>query len=764
MTIDHVRGRLLVLPLLLVLLALWGCSRTEEPAPAEPPEPSGAVSAAEIERNSARNAYFGDLHVHTRLSFDAFIFGTRSTPDSAYAYALGEPIDHPAGFQMQLDRPLDFLGVTDHAMYMGMLEEMSNPETRAGQHPIAVGIREAETPASRLEAFQAMFPYLRKQLDGPDDLLDPAVLRSAWQETVAAAERRNDPGRFTSFVAYEYTAGGAERQNLHRNVVFRGAAPELPFSSMDSGNPEDLWAWMDAQRGQGVEALAIPHNSNGSDGLMFELTRVDGSPMDAAYAEQRMRNEPLVEITQVKGTSDAHPLLSPNDEWADFELMEVKVATVEPSRAAGSYVREAYLNGLAMQAEQGFNPYRFGLIGSSDTHVGAGSFDEANYWSKVGIVDATSVQRGSVPMDEPDADGNLYVGGDVATFQDWGASGLAGVWAEANTREDIYDAFRRKETFATTGPRMQVRFFAGFGLEAAEQAGPDRISALYRDGVPMGGDLVGGDTDTAPHFFLWALSDPASARLQRLQVIKGWIDAEGRSQEKVFDVACSDGLEVDEATHRCPDNGARVNLTDCSISQNVGAAELESLWKDPEFDAGQMAFYYVRALENPTCRWSTWDAVRAGVEPRADLQATIQERVWSSPIWYVPGGLAGDQPEAEPAAASLVGTRWLWVGSTIGSADVEVAEPHRYTLLLNADGGAEVRLDCNQGRGSYQLEGGALRLGPIMSTRMACPEDSKDFEFGQQLDGVTGFSMDGGALELRLNSEGDVMRFRAETD
>ena len=623
---------------LIVGLTLLGCSA--EAPPAEQAQQDTAPIAADPAASSAggaenalpRRALFGDLHIHTQLSFDAFIFGTRSTPDSAYGFAKGEPLDHPSGFTMRLDQPLDFLGVTDHAMYMGMLPAMNDPETVPGQHPVAVAIRGAETAAERVTRFQAMFPYLRQQLDGPDDLLDPAVVRSAWETTVAAAERHNDPGNFTTFVAYEYTASGAERENLHRNVVFRDAAPDLPFSSMDSSNPEDLWDWLDEQRAQGVEGLAIPHNSNGSDGLMFELAQTDGSAIDAAYAEQRMRNEPLVEITQVKGTSDTHPLLSPNDEWANFEIMDVKVATVLASRPQGSYVREAYLNGLAMQAESGVNPYEFGLIGSSDTHVGAGSFDETNYWSKVGIVDGTPVLRGSVPLDEPAEDGSRYTGGDIASFPTWSASGLAAVWAAENTRDSIYDAFRRKETFATSGPRMKVRFFGGRELNQA-LGQSDRVAALYDRAVPMGGDVLAGDA--APEWFVWASRDPASAPLQRLQVIKGWVE-DGEAREQVFDVACSDGGKVDPETHRCPDNGATVNIEDCSRSEDVGAAELETVWQDPTFDAGQPAFYYVRVLENPTCRWSTWDAVRAGVAPRESLQATIQERAWSSPIWYRP--------------------------------------------------------------------------------------------------------------------------------
>jgi hypothetical protein len=627
---------LAVLLLSFVLTACAEDSVTEETAPVAPEEAESVVTQEMVEQEqpvATRQALFGDLHIHTQLSFDAFIFGTRSTPDSAYEYAKGAAIDHPSGFKMQLRAPLDFLGVTDHAMYMGMLPAMDDPATISGKHPIAVGIREAANAQERVAAFQAMFPYLRKQLDGPDDLLDPSVVRSAWETTVSAAERHNDPGRFTTFVAYEYTASGSERENLHRNVVFRDAPPEIPFSSMDSSNPEDLWDWLDAQRDAGIEGLAIPHNSNGSDGLMFELAQTDGSPFDSGYAEKRMRNEPLVEVTQVKGTSETHPLLSPNDEWADFELMEVKVATTIPSQPQGSYVREAYRHGLELEVESGFNPYKFGLIGSSDTHVGAGAFDEDNYWSKVGIVDGTAVLRGSVPMAEPDADGNRYVGGDIASFQTWGASGLAGVWAEENTRESIYDAFRRKETFGTSGPRLKLRFFAGFDI-AAELATPDRVHRLYATGVPMGGDLL-GQGDSSPEFFVWATRDAHSAPLQRLQIVKGWVD-DGESREQVFDVACADGLEVDPVTHRCPDNGATVDMSDCSISENLGAAELEAVWSDPGFDPAQRAFYYVRGLENPTCRWSTWDAIRAGVAPREGLQPTIQERVWSSPIWFVP--------------------------------------------------------------------------------------------------------------------------------
>lgn len=634
------RGKVaVVLGGIVALVGLVGCAPTSDQAGVSPATAAAEQAAAVVSKrlSSERNAYFGELHVHTQYSFDAFIFGTRSTPDSAYEYAKGKTLVHPSGFDMKLRVPLDFQSVTDHAMYMGMLPAMDRADTSVGQHPVAVAIREAASPQARISAFQGIFPYIRKQLDGPDDLLDMEIVRSAWEATVAAAERHNDPGKFTTFIGYEYTAAGTGRENLHRNVIFRGAGPtSLPFSSMDSLNPEDLWDWQDEQRAQGIESLAIPHNSNGSDGMMFALTQTDGSPMTADYAAQRMRNEPLVEISQVKGTSETHPMLSPNDEWADFELMQVKIATVEESKPEGSYVREAYLNGLQMEQDQGFNPYRFGIVSATDSHVGAGAFDEDDYWSKVGVVDGTPVGRGSVPLPEPNADGSSrYVGGSLANFDKWGASGLAGVWAEENTRASIYDAFRRKETFGTSGPRIKVRFFAGYDYDSNLLESQDVAPQLYAGGVPMGGRLQ-SKADAVPTFYLAAIRDVHSAPLQRLQVVKGWLE-DGVAQEQVFDAACSDGGKPN-AEHRCPDNNAQVDLQTCEFDQDVGAGELTTLWQDPEFAADQSAVYYVRVLENPSCRWSTWDAIRAGVEPRESLHRTIQERAWSSPIWFNPVG------------------------------------------------------------------------------------------------------------------------------
>jgi hypothetical protein len=615
------------------LVLLQACSR-ENPATATPPagasEPTAVMESVTAPTNApaTTQAYFGDLHVHTMYSFDAFTFGTTASPDDAYEFAKGGVIRHPGGFDMQLGEPLDFYAVTDHAFYMGSVPAMADPTNELSKHEVAEGMDDLTTAEKRRDQFQRILDFL--QTDRRDELLDEAVFTDAWEDIMAAANRHNDPGNFTTFIAYEYTATSGVQENLHRNVIFSGdRGPGLPMSRIDSSNPEDLWRWMDGLRAEGIEALAIPHNSNGSNGKMFNLLDFNGNPLDQQYADLRMRNEPLVEITQVKGTSDTHPALSPNDEWADFEIMPVRIASTLESQPEGSYVREAYRHGLEFQEKKGFNPFKFGVVGASDTHNASYAGDEDNYWSKVGVVDDEPVERGSVPLAEPLEDGSVYTPG---YFQYWSAAGLTGVWAAENTREAIYSAFRRKETFGTSGPRIKVRFFAGADLPDLDS--PDLIAAAYDAGVPMGGELV-ASSELSPEFLVWASRDAASAPLQRLQVIKVNV-RQGNSVEQVYDVACSDGAAVNPETHRCPDNGASVNLSDCSISAEVGASELRTLWRDPDYDRREHALYYVRVLENPVCRWSTWDAVRAGVPPREDLAATIQERAWSSPIWLSP--------------------------------------------------------------------------------------------------------------------------------
>ena len=590
--------------------------------------PVAAAGAAEATAPApVRSAWFGELHVHTNQSIDAYgMGGTRATPDDAYRYGQGEPITHPLGYPIRLTSgPLDFVAVTDHAEYFGVLPALADPG-----HPLAKrsGI---DDPTAMVTLFMEALTAGKAaaELDAED------TVRSAWQATVEAAERHNAPGRFTTFVAYEYTST-PNLANLHRNVIFAGAdVPAVPFGAYHSPNPEDLWTWLDTQRARGMDALAIPHNSNWSQGRMFGRADFAGAPLDAAYAAQRMRNEPLVEITQVKGTSETHPLLSPNDEWAGFEIWKMSTTAlgaqggIELAEGAttGAYARDALRAGLEMEAADGINPYQFGFVGASDGHNAAGSFEEDNYFGKLG--DGTPELRGSVPPKSGDGEAALP----TVMALEWGASGLAGVWAEENSRASIFRALRRKETFATSGPRIRLRFFGGFGLPEDLADRPEAPALAYAGGVPMGSDLSRADGEL--RFFLWALRDSHSAWLQRGQIVKLWLEGD-ESRERVFDVVCSDGLSPDPETHRCPDNGARVNLDDCSYSRDRGAVELVTVWRDPEFDPAQRATYYARVLENPTCRWSTWDAIRAGVAPTASESATLQERAWSSPIAYRP--------------------------------------------------------------------------------------------------------------------------------
>ncbi len=610
--------------------------------------------------NPQRNAYFGDLHVHTTYSMDAFNFGTLATPDDAYRYAQGEAIKHPGGFDMQIDQPLDFYAVTDHGFYLGVVPAGADTSTEISTNLAMKPIHNLNAPENlTLESiptrnFRTFIRGVASVMNTSETFREQVadIMRNTWLDEVRAADRHYEPGKFTTFAAYEFSSTKEDGGSMHRNVIFRGTEnmPAVPFNRLMSLDPEDLWTWMDGLREKGVESLAIPHNSNKSNGQMFELATWAGDPMTLAHNEKRMRNEPLVEITQVKGTSETHPALSMNDEWAGFEIDPYKAGggPMTVARPAGGYVRDAMKKGLVLEAEGLGNPFRYGFIGSSDTHTGAGSYDESNFFSKVGLLDSTPVLRGSVPVGSEDMkslrlndadDSAFYIASDGRRYLPrntsvYGASGLAAVWAEENTRESIYDAFRRKETFATSGPRIRVRFFAGPDLDGTMLEAADGVTRAYTRGVSMGGDLMARPGD-APSFIVWAARDANSAPLQRVQIIKGWLK-DGEPHEQVFDVACSDGLTVDATTHRCPDNGARVNLSDCSFSADRGAAELKALWQDPEYDASQQAFYYARVLENPTCRWSTWDALRAGVEPRDNLDRVIQERAWSSPIWVNP--------------------------------------------------------------------------------------------------------------------------------
>lgn len=573
---------------------------------------AGGVAVAQSPEPASRQAFYGELHMHTGYSFDAYTFATRCTPEDAYEFAKGKPLAHPTGKVYQLSRPIDFMAVTDHGFYMGVLPRMADESHPLYKHPLARDVRD---PNREVQA--AVFNKIRQV--SRDELDDVVVLKETWQRTIEAANKHYEPGKFTTFIGYEYTST-PDGQNLHRNVIFRGDGAPTPFTRLDSNNPEDLWAWLDKIRSEGHEALAIPHNSNLSDGRMFERTMFDGDPMTAEYAALRMRNEPLVEVTQVKGTSETHPMLSPNDEFADFELVEQRVASkVRITQFRGSYVRDAYLAGLEFQDKEGFNPYRFGLIGSSDSHTGIIPVEENNYSGKVGVRDGTPRGRLVSPSQTMD-------------LRYFSASGLAAVWAEENTRESIYDALRRRETWAVSGPRIQVRFFGGFDFGEIKPGEAGWVEAAYAKGVPMGGELKAKDAKGAPTFLVWAMKDPESAHLDRIQIVKGWAQ-DGESHERVYDVVWSGGRNKGEGGKLEPVPNT-VDFETLKYTNEHGAVELKGTWTDPDFDAKQNAFYYVRVLEIPTPRWSMFDAKELGIPHPADLKKTIQERAFTSPIWY----------------------------------------------------------------------------------------------------------------------------------
>ncbi len=647
--------------LFLIIFILISCSETNYQTHSSKLTPEVKLMiekdiASKSAPNPYKNAYFGDLHVHTENSFDAYTFGTIASPNDAYKYARGKAIKHPTGYLIQLSRPLDFYAVTDHGIFMGIIKEAADTTSKISRYELAKPLHNLNENVnsdilsiiSRAGKFRPFAQKLGNSIQ--DGTIDAKLLQevssNVWQKTIKAADQAYVPGTFTTFAAYEYTSSVEIYDNyLHRNVIFRDTKnlPKKLFTRGDSLNPEDLWDWMDGLRKNGIESLAIPHNSNISGGAAFPLTYYNGDPIDEDYAAQRANNEPLVEVTQAKGTSEAHPLLSKNDEWASFEIPVEKQAKLLEN-AKGSYVRDAYLRGLSLSKKGITNPYKFGLTAASDTHVAGGSYSEETFFSKVGVLDGTPELRGSVPFNwalakaakifRPEAFAEIN-GKDLA-FSDrligFSASGLTGVWAKENTREEIYDAFRRKETFATSGPRIKIRFFSGYEFEDSDLKDLNLLERAYSNNLSMG-STINIEEGKEPRFFVWAISDPLGAPLQRVQIIKGWLE-DGQHKEKVFDVACSDGLNVDPLTNRCPDNKAKVNLTDCAISNDKGGSEIKAFWKDPDFLADQEAFYYSRVLENPVCRWSTWDAIREGESPRSDISATIQERAWSSPIWF----------------------------------------------------------------------------------------------------------------------------------
>lgn len=611
-----------------VVLALSGCAEANS-AQSAPDRPVAAASAAAspaapapVVADGRMHVFFGDLHLHTAYSMDAASVHTETLPDDAYRFAKGEAVQY-FGRSVKRLAPLDFLAVTDHSEYLGNVRL-----ARQGR----IGLMgEDWQRLFRHDGGEDMMTLMRRAVAGlygedTPGLSNPDTVRDTWQDTIAAAERHYQPGTFTTFVGFEYSPSfrGGTRGQMHRNVIFRGPQyPGMPFAATDSLHPEALWSYAEANRARGIDSLMIPHNSNLGNGMAFALTDSWGEPIDALYAQRRAANEPLVEITQAKGTSEVTPEGSPGDEFADFELLGGSAAETY----AGSYVRPAMLRGLQIAARVGVNPFEFGFAGASDFHSGISASEEDNFPGGHGLHDLPRDPRSI--LHEPDS----MLGARLASIS---ASGITGVWAPVNTREAIFDALRRRETFATSGPRIRVRIFGGWGRTDGLLDGADWDRKARAWGVPMGGNLRGSvQGRVAPGFVFQAVKDPLSGNLDRVQIIKLWRDAEG-SHERIYDVAWSPGRRRDARSGRLQPVGNTVDAGKATYSNTIGAVELSGRWTDPDFDPALKAIYYARVIEIPTPRWATYLAARSGEALPADAKPWLQERAWTSPIFYTP--------------------------------------------------------------------------------------------------------------------------------
>jgi len=600
-------------PLLAAAALGSACGHKTEPAPAPAATPVAAASALPPP-NPLKNAYFGDLHLHTSMSFDAFTFRTNTLPEDSYRFAQGEAVDY-MGQKVQRRSPLDFLAVTDHSEYLGVMRiaaDLKGPFAGSEWNKLL------QNPDPGM-----LFKIMKAH---PPEFLTADLKTGNWQRQIDAAEKYYKPGSFTTFAAYEWSSmpGGA---NLHRNVIFRGPKfPDKPFSSLDSEHPEDLWAYLDHNRSIGIDALDIPHNSNASDGLMFDYKDSAGKPLTREYAETRMRNEPIAEVAQAKGTSETRPDLSPEDEFANFQLWNHLLASNKVSKIDGSYLRQAYARGQEIESRIGVNPFKYGLIGATDFHSGISATEENNYPGGHGTIDSQADPK------------KLFATGDSMTGEAptvITAGALTGVWAEQNTRESIFDALRRKETFATSGIRLKVRLFAGWNYapDLLNKAG--WVADAYAGGVPMGADLPANTSAKAPNFIVDAVKDPDSGNLDRIQIVKVWFK-DGKSKEKVFDVVWAGDRKPDPKTGKLPAIGSTVDAATATYTNTIGATELSTVWADPEFDPQAAATYYARVLEIPTPRWTTYLAVRNKLPLPTNVPAAIQERAWTSPVFYHP--------------------------------------------------------------------------------------------------------------------------------
>lgn len=581
-------------------------------------------------REHVSNLYWGDLHLHTKLSADAYTMETRLTSDEAYQFARGGTVTADNGMPVRLRRPLDFLAVTDHSEYLGVFAQL------AADDPTLKGWKMGEEWQTLLR--EGRTTELAKafanaiQTDAAEYQTPGPVRSGLWASAAAVADKYNEPGLFTAFVGYEWTSM-ISGDNLHRVVIYKDgaelASKRVPFSAQDSTDPEDLWSALSAYEGStGGEVLAIAHNGNVSNGRMFSPTRLNGKPLDANYAAKRARWEPVYETTQIKGDGETHPYLSADDEFADYETWDEGNISLTQAKTSDmlqyEYSRSALKEGLRHEANLGVNPFKFGLIGSTDSHTGMSTTNEDNFFGKFA-------------HDEPSADRTeKRMANQLQKIWKLVSSGLVAVWSEENTRESLFQAIKRREVYATTGTRIQLRFFGGWQFDAADVLRADFATLGYQKGVPMGGDLTRGANTHAPTFMVAASRDPDGANLDRVQIVKGWLDAQGNTQEKVFDVAWSAGRTIDAKTGKLASVGSTVDVANTTYSNSIGAAELATVWTDPEFNASQNAFYYARVLQIPTPRWTAYDAKYFGatIDPRAAM--VTQDRAYSSPIWYTP--------------------------------------------------------------------------------------------------------------------------------
>ncbi len=577
---------------------------------------------------------WGDTHLHTSWSVDAGFMGATLGPEDAYRASMGQAVTSSSGFKFKLVKPLDFVVVADHAESFGLLDFIERSDPLVLKEPLGKKLHDLIMAGKGFEAFQVI---IQAAADGKG-VTSPEMMRSAWEKATTFAEQYNQPGVFTALIGYEFSPHPAGN-NLHRVVIFRDnkdrADQVLPMSSFDSNNPEDLWTYMAAyEEKTGGRILAIAHNGNLSNGMMFDTKTYEGNPLTRAYAEMRSRYEPIYEMTQIKGTGEAHPTLSPDDEFAGQELLDASNimgrVPKTPEMLPKEFARPALKEGLKQEKKLGVNPFKFGMVGSTDAHTSLPSTREDNYFGKAPILEPSSERWEDVLIRSP-VDPSLSVYGTGLR-----AAGLAAVWARENTRESLWDAMKRREVYATTGSRILVRVFAGWDFKEDEVERQDFARDGYARGVPMGGDLNDAPSGKSPTFMIRAMRDPDNANLDRVQVIKGWLDSNGKTHERIYDVAVSDGRKIGRDGRCKTPVGSTVDVADASYTNTIGDPLLTAFWVDSDFDPKQRAFYYVRVLEIPKPRWTAYDAKFFKVKMPEHVRMTVQDRAYTSPIWYTP--------------------------------------------------------------------------------------------------------------------------------